>query len=272
MNGNPMDAIDACLLATTFGEPVEEIENFAKYHAKLCDTCDYSVELTLVFEKSETNKAKILQRKLESYCKKKLINIITSDRNAGFPACLNYGLTSTRAEYIIRIDTDDICSEDRLNKQIKAMKCLGVDVCYSYMKTRSGHILSYPSTTLGILRDIAMGLNPIPHPASCIKKSCLVQTGGYHEDLKRAEDFDLWLRMLLSGKYKFYCIREPLVTYSTERATEKDVENATAQIKIRITHARRSLIMLPPILSGVVVNLLRILLPPRILLLARRRL
>lgn len=272
MNVNTMDAIDACLLATTFGESIEEIENFAKYHAILCDTCDYSVELTLVFEKSETNKAKLLQRKLESYSEKNLINIIINDKNAGFSACLNYGLTSTRAEYIIRIDTDDICSEDRLNKQIKAMKCLGVDICYSYMKTRSGHILSYPSTKLGILRDIAMGLNPIPHPASCIRKSSLLQTGGYREDLKKAEDFDLWLRILLSGKYKFYCIREPLVAYSTERATEKDVENATAQIKIRITHARRLLIMILPILSGIIVNLLRILLPPGILLLARRRL
>lgn len=270
MNENQINAIDACLLATTFGEPVEEIEEFAKYHANLCNDCDYNAELTLVFEKSETYKAKLLQIKLEAYCNKELVNIIVSDNKAGFPACLNYGVTSTRAEYIIRIDTDDICRQDRLNKQIKTMKRLGVDICYSYMKTRSGRILRYPSTTLGILTSISMGINPIPHPASCIRKSSLVQMGGYCDSLKKAEDFELWVRILLSSNYKFYCIREPLVTYGTDRATEKDLENAKAQISIRIMYTKRLLVMILPIASGIIVNYLRRILPPGILLLARR--
>jgi len=270
MNHNLVDELDACLLATTYGEPLEVIEKFVKYHANLCDQSEYSVELTLVFEKSENNKARLLQNKLELDYNKKLINIIVSDKNPGFPACLNYGLANTRADYIIRIDTDDICRYDRLDKQIKTMKCQNVDICYSYMKTRSGHILRYPTSRIGILRDISMGLNPIPHPASCIRKSTLLQAGGYSEKHKKAEDFELWLKIMLTGKCKFFCIKEPLIIYNTERALEKDDENALAQINIRLAYAGRVIIMILPIISGIIVNTIRLMLPNGILLLARR--
>ena len=49
------------------------------------------------------------------------IVILENEKNIGLPGSLNRGLDVCKGEYIARMDTDDICYPDRLEKQIKFM-------------------------------------------------------------------------------------------------------------------------------------------------------
>jgi len=48
--------------------------------------------------------------------------------------------------------------------------------------------------------------------AALVRRSCLLEVGGFDETLRYAEDYDLWLRMAARG-YRFAYIDRPLVKY-----------------------------------------------------------
>jgi hypothetical protein len=53
--------------------------------------------------------------------------------------------------------------------------------------------------------------NPIVHSATAFRKSTFVKVGGYRQTSKW-EDYDLWIRLLLVGRYAV--IREETVLYT----------------------------------------------------------
>lgn len=50
------------------------------------------------------------------------IRIIENETNLGLPVSLNKGIDACRGKYIARMDTDDICLPDRLEKQVEYME------------------------------------------------------------------------------------------------------------------------------------------------------
>ncbi|MBQ6021143.1 MAG: glycosyltransferase [Clostridia bacterium] len=59
---------------------------------------------------------------LEYAAKDQRIRLIENEKNLGLPASLNRGIEQCRGKYIARMDTDDICYPDRLEKQVEYME------------------------------------------------------------------------------------------------------------------------------------------------------
>ncbi len=55
---------------------------------------------------------------LEYAAKDSRIRLIENEQNLGLPASLNRGIAQCKGKYIARMDTDDICLPDRLEKQV----------------------------------------------------------------------------------------------------------------------------------------------------------
>ncbi len=266
------NVIDAIILSTTYKEDILDIIEFLK---SICDQCesiknDYIVHPVLVFEKSENFKF----MKVKKFFKDRynLINpiILKNNNGVGFSSSLNYGIIKTNSKWILRIDTDDKLKDSRILNQLNLMKKGNLDMSSGYMEDQNGNILKYPKDKIGLILNIALGINPIAHPSVCFKRSSL--TSLYNTKLSRCEDFELWIHMFLKRDFRWECIDYPITTYNNERSKIKNKENGKMQIQIRLKYGFQFFLIGIILLLGIVPNLLRLCIDNNFLLSIRRKL
>ena len=103
------------ILMSNYKTPVEYLKK--SIDSVLCQTF-MDFELVIVNDGSTDESRDVLY---EYAHKDSRIVIIDNKNNIGLPRSLNKGLDICRGEYIMRMDTDDICYKDRLEKQIQFM-------------------------------------------------------------------------------------------------------------------------------------------------------
>lgn len=142
------------------------------------------------------------------------LRIVSLKQNQGLGKALNIGLRECSYELVARMDTDDIATVHRFEKQLKVFENSDVGVCGANVDefdTKMDHIVyrrMVPKLHQNILK-YAKHRNPINHPTVMMKKDYVLGVGGY-QDMLWFEDYYLWVRLLLAGVV-FYNIQEPLV-------------------------------------------------------------
>lgn len=143
---------------------------------------------------------------LDEYEKKYsgLIKRVPLKENVGLGLALREGVTHCTNELIARMDTDDICREDRFEKQLAEFeKDPSLDVCGSHIIEFEGSVENICSKRCVPLTDSAIkkyqrtrdGLN---HVSVMFKKSSVLSAGNY-ESCLLMEDTLLWSKMFLNG-------------------------------------------------------------------------
>lgn len=121
----------------------------------------------------------------------------------GIVAALNRGVQESRADWIARMDCDDIANPQRLEKQWKALqRNPDAVLCHTNIQTfgtpRIGRPQHFPRTKEMLL--IRMCLHcAISHPSVIFSKKAFMSAGGYKLEERHAEDYALWQRMLPLG-------------------------------------------------------------------------
>ena len=131
--------------------------------------------------------------------------ILRNKINSKIVKTLNYGLEYARGEYIARMDGDDICSADRIEKQYSFLinnpeySLVGNHV-YTINENdeKIGHV-KFPTDFLTIKKTIKL-TSPVLH-IWLAKSEVYKKLKGYRE-IPGAEDYDFLLRMLSEG-FKF---------------------------------------------------------------------
>lgn len=144
-----------------------------------------------------------------------VFKVISIEKNVGLGEALNKGLEQCSYELVARMDTDDIASSDRFEKQLAIFKNEHVDICSSWVSEFDDdehQLVSYRKlpTSHKDLKSYIKKRNPINHPAVMFKKSMVIDAGGYRH-MTGFEDYYLWARMMENGS-KFANIPEPLVS------------------------------------------------------------
>ena len=127
---------------------------------------------------------------------------------------LNIGLGASKGTYIARIDVDDINHSNRLAIQVPKLKEFDIIGSNVEFIDEDGNIhvnSNVPEYDKKIRRCIFYR-SVIMHPTIMIKKSLLLEIGGYQGG-KFSEDYDLWLRLMRDKKNLFHNIQLPLVQY-----------------------------------------------------------
>ncbi|MCR4660682.1 MAG: glycosyltransferase [Clostridia bacterium] len=151
---------------------------------------------------------------LEEYCKNPIFKVIRLENNVGLGLALKTGVENCSYDIIARMDTDDICREDRFEKQIAFLVNNRYDAIGSntaeFMDSLDNIIDTriMPETSEQI-KDYSRERNPFVHPSVVFYKSAVLEVGNYRSKYL-CEDYDLWTRLIENG-FKLYNIQENLV-------------------------------------------------------------
>ncbi|MDD4052568.1 MAG: glycosyltransferase [candidate division Zixibacteria bacterium] len=136
---------------------------------------------------------------IENYADARIRLLVNRD-HPGLSASLNAGLNAARGEYIARMDADDVCLPDRLEKQIHFLDqhphivVLGTGIRLIDEQDKPIQDVQLPADNDLIKWQLCF-LNPIAHPSAMMRAAAVRQVGGYDAELVHAQDYDLWWRL-----------------------------------------------------------------------------
>lgn len=126
---------------------------------------------------------------------------VLTQPNGGIAAALNFGVAHARGRYVARMDADDRCVPERLDRQVSFLEThpevAAVGSSYRLID-ESGAYLGVFGTLVGdqeLRRDLFVRC-PFGHGTMMIRLSALQELGGYDVGCVPAEDYDLWIRLM----------------------------------------------------------------------------
>ena len=133
-----------------------------------------------------------------------------SQENRGASAARNAGLKAAQGEFVAFLDADDIWLPDYLAEQITFIRRHDVDLVgadamvfdetgqnsHSYMNALGN---DRSETSLVTFEALVRGEQNLITSGVVSRREAVVTSGVFDESLRNAQDFDLWIRMLLGG-------------------------------------------------------------------------
>ncbi len=183
-------------------------------------------ELIVINDCSTDRTAEILA---DFAAKDERVKVHPNEVNLKLPTSLNKAISLSEGKYIARMDADDICLPDRLEKQFKFME-ENPDVSLSscrFLTVKNG---VYASGGAGgrcdsdALRAMLLVVNPILHPG-VIAKAEVMRKFNYDPTHTCTEDLELWTRMAMENQ-KMQILPECLLIY---RLHDKQITSTTLE-------------------------------------------
>ena len=125
------------------------------------------------------------------------------EENKGFGLACRFGVEHCSYDIIARMDSDDISSPDRFEKQMKCLLEKKVDIVgsWSYIfeeDMNNPFAVREPPVEYEAIVEFSKGRAPFIHPTIFAYKKAFIDCGNYN-DWRLCEDFDLFVRMLEHG-------------------------------------------------------------------------
>ncbi len=180
---------------------------------------------------------------IESYTDSR-ITVITNKVNQGLAKSLNVGMSiCNNADYIARLDSDDISLPNRIEKQVLYMEeHQDVSICGSNIEMFDGVDGSFIyRTKIKESNDYLMAqmpfCPPIPHPTWLIRKKDF-EFPLYDEEYRSSQDYEFMSRLLGEDK-QVACVQDALVKYRVRQDSIshriKGVDPNTLKVQCKIT-------------------------------------
>jgi len=128
--------------------------------------------------------------------------VITNETNGGIVVALNKGIKQARGKYIARMDSDDISLPNRFERQVNfldtytSISIVGGGIKVIGDSAQNGKIFEQP-TNVGSTHVSMFFTCSLLHP-TIMGRSEVFQIFEYPRDFPYAEDYALWLKMIVS--------------------------------------------------------------------------
>lgn len=206
----------------------------------LCQTLT-NFEFVIIDDASTDKTALILQ----SFHDPRM-RVVRNESNLGLTRSLNIGLAQARGEWIARMDADDVMFPHRLQTQLEKVTGTNSTVCFTRAIVQEENNNNFKWTWIEQPWDVTVwtglfGASYGVHPSVMIKRSTMLQFGGYDEAYPKAQDYELFDRMRAAGEVFTY-IPEPLLLYrrhNQQISCEKLPEQALLARQVSFRAMRR---------------------------------
>jgi len=182
----------------------------------------YHIELIWINDGSDKLHTLLLQRYLENFRKStRFVKVVYEDNNGnkGIGYTLNKGVSMCSYDLIIKMDSDDIMVNNRIQTQFdfmnanpKIMICGSQISCFKDNITNIVSITNHSSITWDQYK-LSKSHWISNHPSLCYRKHAILEAGNYDVNkFRMTEDFELTLRMLKTHGY-LHNLSESLLYY-----------------------------------------------------------
>jgi glycosyltransferase involved in cell wall biosynthesis len=187
---------------------------------------------------------------ISNYKERLNINFIQLAYNQGLANALKVGVEIANYEWIARMDSDDICYQNRFELQTDYLKSNpNIDIL-------GGNITEFQSKGITISERVVKEshneivassklLSPMNHVTVMFRKDAVLKAGNYNKKYTMMEDYPLWMSMIGSGA-KFHNILKPLVDVRVEglSSRRKGFKYAKTEAKMFIDFYKNNYIQL----------------------------
>ena len=207
----------------------ENDEYFKASMDSLCSQTYPASQIVLVCDGPLTEE---LDKSISLYKDKlgEVLDVVRLPQNKGTAYCANEGLKHCKNEFIMKMDSDDICRNDRAEKQMTFLsENPDIDILGSYIEEfKSGDnssigVRQTPTVHEDIVR-FAKRRAPFNNQTLVYRKTTAEKINGYSDEFLRCEDYDFMVRMLMAGA-KAANIPEVLVRYRVNKDNLKRRRN-----------------------------------------------
>lgn len=191
----------------------DDIAFFEEAVESILDQSYLPIEIIIVVDGAVSEE---INKLLVSYENEKLFRIIRLLENKGLANALNVGIAEAKGNYIARMDSDDICFEDRFKKQIDFIVKENLDIV-------GGQIIEFGKNIEDVVSFRKVPLehskminfmktrSPFSHPTILFRREVFFDLDGYDVSIF-PEDYDFFIRAYLKG-FKFGNIDENVLWF-----------------------------------------------------------
>jgi GT2 family glycosyltransferase len=142
------------------------------------------------------------------------VRVVRLPENVGPAGARNAGFAEARGAWIAVADADDLCEPNRVARQVAFLRetgadLAGSDLCYMNENGEPRERKTMPRDHDAIRRS-ALRFSPINNP-TVLARATVFREEPYNPRYRVAEDYELWVRLLRSGRWRLGNVPEPLV-------------------------------------------------------------
>jgi hypothetical protein len=178
------------------------------------------IELIIIDDASFDNTRDIVNRFSDPR-----IKYVRNQFNMGHVKAINKGLKIAKGYYISIIGADDIMMPENLELKVNALEnnptaglCFSNAIIIDQKGNEQGYFFkkaNFSQSPYNYLKELLLKGNFIPASSVVTLRECYNKVGLYNENLKYAEDWDMWMR--IAYHYDFIYIDQPLVKYRVHK-------------------------------------------------------
>lgn len=236
-------------------QALESVYNIKYYHVEVvlvCDNPEFDIENYL--KENELYKSNLV--------------LIINEKNIGITKSLNVGVRNCTGDVICRLDDDDRSSPDRIDIIDPMFNVMGMKVVTgeSLISTENHEYMQSIPSTSNDIRKVLEGRNALVHSTLNISKDYLLEIGGYDENFKYAQDYELYLRILYLGgtiEPVNKCLAYRYENIGSITVSKRNIQALFSLSALCSYHARVNGYGLH-VVTKITLGYLRFLLPPRI--------
>jgi glycosyltransferase EpsE len=144
------------------------------------------------------------------------LRLVRNDHNIGLGPTINRALRSCQTDFALKLDSDDLARPQLVEKFDEFLaNNAKVDVlgCQCQNFGQSNFVTNHPER---VTREYVLNSRRfwfVNHTGILLNKDSLLAVNGYRRMRGFAEDYELWVRMMLRGYRRFYNLQCVLVDY-----------------------------------------------------------